>query len=262
MKSIVSVVLAAVLAAPAARAAAGIESVWAGGGRDFGVSLNGMIKEVEPVDVFLEVDACRVVDSKSLREFSLEQAVGMLQPCESQLQARYGARLAVEAGVLGPTPMGRGAVRGILFGLEDSTPGGQDLLRDLRHSIGRRDGRLMGHPVRVAREGEVRTQLQSSLQDIVDGCMVAAVLRPMRNTAEFLQVYGECLRRAPGLKIKLLSASRRHERALSVRSSADSSVVSRMNGILTVPSEDGPAVFEVDAAQEGVFRILPYPYPN
>jgi hypothetical protein len=65
---------------------------------------------LERHDVLSEVDECRIADAKTLRPVDLDEAVGMLQPCAKALSARYGAPVAIEAGVVGPHPSGRGAL--------------------------------------------------------------------------------------------------------------------------------------------------------
>ena len=190
-------------------------------------------------DAFQGVPACAVVDARAIVPFTVDQAKEMLAPCVQALSARYSVKIGLESQVLGPSTSGEGTF-GLALVLEPSIASTSKVMRDLNHGLRVRDSRLLGLPVSIVRSEEVGAEARSAVQAAIDDCIMFTVVRKIRNGDDFIKNYGSCIKRSDKLKIKELRASAGHKLGVTVVSAADESVVSAINGFVTVNAGEGP----------------------
>lgn len=202
--------------------------------KDFADTLNEALLPFQAKDAFAQTGACGVVDAVTVRPFSLEEAVAGLTPCFSSLAAVYGTKLSLK-------PEAQGLA--IETGLTSAT---SPLLRDLNYGLQKRHGFLMGHPVQVRRG--TAPERRSRLQSVIDGCVRTMVISRIDSGADFLKVYGGCLKQEPS--IKEAAPSKAHQLGLNVLAAGTQPEVESLNGVVAV------------RALNGLVEILVVAYPH
>lgn len=233
-----SLVLALTLAA--APASAGLsESLWLGA-----ASFESAVEAAQPaapVDAFAGVPECGILDIKTFMPIPLDEAADMAGPCVAAVLARYSAAGELKRGFVGT---GADEDRAGLI-LKTSLPLGSQGLRDIAHGLSLREQRLLGHRVRVLRQGEAEPSSVSALQGALQSCMMPTVVRDLRNGQDFVKIYGRCLTRNPELKIDELRAG--EGLSIIVQTSADRAAIESYNGFVTVNAGKGPVSVMVQA---------------
>lgn len=187
-------------------------------------------------DAFADVGACGVLDIKTIRPFNLEEAADLVKPCMDGVARKYSAKAETEAGFLSAPQSGQPGKAGLLV-KTDMIPGSK-AHRDLVASIGRREGRLLGHLVKVLTKDEAAPAAISTLQKAIDGCMLLTVVREVRSGADFVKIYGKCLTRNPDLKITEIRPG--DGLTVTVKTDATGAQVEAYNGFVTVNAGKGP----------------------
>ncbi|MBI3550495.1 MAG: hypothetical protein HY078_15770 [Elusimicrobia bacterium] len=202
-------------------------------------------KILHPVDVFEEVAECRVVDIRTYRPLTLAESVEKLQPCMVAISQRYAMTAAAKSG---PISEGPNMTNGIQIRIEKVTQASDSrFIRDIHHSLAIREGRVFNHPVRVLKADKVHTQVQSSLQTVVDSCEIPHFIRALETAEDFNLYYGACLSSHESLKIEKVAATGVAANRIGVWSAADESTVAQMNGWLTVPGGKDTVTFLIEA---------------
>lgn len=187
-------------------------------------------------DAFAEVGACGVLDIKTIRPFSLDEAADLVKPCMDGVAAKYAAKAVTEAGFLSAPQSGLPGKAGLL--VKTDMTAGSKAHRDLVASISRREGRLLGHLTKVLTKDETAPAAVSVLQKAIDGCMLLTVVRDMRNGHDFVKIYGKCLTKDPALKINEIRPG--DGLSVTLKTDADDAQVTAYNGFLTVNAGKGP----------------------
>ena len=185
-------------------------------------------------DSFGGIPECAIVDAPAFRPWTLTEARRELAPCFEAGSRRYQSRVAVGVGFVTSNMDGKAAQAGLV--IETALAPGGEADRALNMSIARRGGKLMGQPVRVLARGEEALAPVSALQNAVERCMTVDVVRPLRDGADFLGIYGDCLTSDRALGIRAL----RPAGGLAVAVDADSSSSSALNGYVTANAGEGP----------------------
>lgn len=232
---------ALLLALSAAPAFAGVsESFFASA-----ASFEAAVEAAQPqaaADAFAAVEACGILDIKSFRPIPLDEASEMAAPCIDAVLEKYGAAGEVRKGFL-PSISADGDRAGLL--IKTDLPLGSQGLRDIQAGLARREGRILGHRVRVLRQGEVEPASVSSIQAALQACVMPTVVRDLRNGADFVRIYGRCLTRNPELKIDELRAG--EGLSVIIQTSADRASIEAYNGFVTVNAGKGPVTLMVQA---------------
>lgn len=197
--------------------------------QDFSRSADELLAGLRGRDAFSSVEDCGLVDAKTLRPFTREEALSSLKPCFASLSRAYGAevKLAADKGGLAVV---------IDAGVTLTSP----LRRDLSHALQSRDHRLLGHPVVLRRAGDELPRA-SRLQESFDACPKPMVLRKIESSSDFLKHYGGCFK---GYEIRPSPA---HKLGLMVRAGGD---VSALNGVISVLASNGEVELLVMAYNE------------
>jgi hypothetical protein len=203
-------------------------------------------------DVFAGIGECGVLDIKTIRPFNLDEATDLMQPCLDAVAKKYAAKAVVEPGFLSAPQSGQPGKAGLLI-KTDLTPGSKGH-RDLVSSIGRRQGRLLGHLVKVMTKDDILPTSISTLQKAIEGCMLLTVVRDVRSGADFVKIYGKCLTRNPDLKIKEIRPA--EGLAVTVMTEASGPQVEAYNGFVTVNAGKGPVQVMVVAYGSQIFLPL------
>jgi hypothetical protein len=192
--------------------------------------------QFKPKDAFAVSAACGVVDAKTFRAYSLSEAVSVLKPCLREVSLSYKVKAVARV---------EASENQIVILLD-----GADAIRDFNHALSLRHGQLLGHPAKVKRafshadfralqnpEAEVA---HSSIQDVVDTCMISTVVRKVQNGDDFIKIYGRCILSSKDLKVQELRSSNGHTLAVNVLTKANQDVVEALNGTVTVNAGTGP----------------------
>ncbi|MDX6768642.1 MAG: hypothetical protein SF051_03860 [Elusimicrobiota bacterium] len=233
--------LSAALLLAAAPAAAGVsESLWSGA-----ASFEAAVEAAQPapaVDAFAGVEACSILDIKTIRAISLDEASEMAAPCVAATLAKYRASGELKTGFLSADADASDRA-GLL--IRTDLPVGSQGLRDLAAALERREGRLLGHRVRVLRQGEAEPASVSSIQAALQSCMMPTVVRDLRTGDDFVRIYGRCLTRNPDLKINEVRGG--EGLSIIIQSEADRDALRAYNGFITVNAGRGPVTLMVQA---------------
>jgi hypothetical protein len=146
------------LAAAPASAAGFSESLWLGA-----ASFEAAVEAAQPApaaDAFAGVPECSILDIKTFMPIPLDEATDMAAPCVRAVLARYSATGELKRGFVGAST---DADRAGLI-LKTTLPLGSQGLRDIAHGLSLREERLLGHRVRVLRQGELEPASTSALQ--------------------------------------------------------------------------------------------------
>ncbi len=220
--------------------------------QSFEDSTGAAIKPFVTEDAFAGIPDCGVLDIKTIRPIGLDEAQDMIKPCVDAAAAKYSAKLKAEAGFISAPQSGKPGQTGLL--LKTDVVAGSKAHRDLSLALKRREGRLLGHQVRLMTKSETAPSAVSTLQKAIDGCMLLTVVRDIRSGEDFVKVYGKCLTREPSLKIKEIRAA--EGLAVTVKTDADGSDVEAYNGFLTVNAGKGPVQVMVVAYGAQIYLPL------
>lgn len=206
-------------------------------------------------DAFVGTAECAIADAKTIRAYTLPEAVSVLQPCMRKLSARYGAVVKAQAGVVGISPNGRGAVMGLVLRTQSSLPLGNSMLMDLNHTLSLRNNTLLGFKAVVRRPGDVQLESlsQSAAQDALDRCLLPMVVRKIESGADFIRYYGGCLTKDQSLKIQEIRPAEGHPMGVALVSLAAKPTVDSLNGTVSVNAENGPVSILVLAYPETIY---------
>lgn len=229
MNKILLTLCFAALAAGAARAQS--EAV-ALSGRSFEAQAADAIRPFVLEDSFAGVAACDVLDAKTFRAWTLDEASKLSVPCLQAVGRKYSAEMTMQAGLLASAPARPGLI------LKTDLVPGSKAQRDLLASIDRRGGRLLGHPVRVLTRGEVLPASVSAVQQALHQCILTTVVRDISSGADFVKIYGSCLTRNPDLKIAELRAGA--GLTVEVKTERTDKDAEALNGFVTVNAGKGP----------------------
>lgn len=194
-----------------------------------------------PLSDALKTEACHFVDAVYIRQPTLAESIAVLEDCLSALSKKYGTTIeALE-----------GDNKDIVLVISGIIPAGSTVTADIRHSLELREGRLFGHPARVLRLRRApKENKRSSLQLIVDRCPTIKIIRPIRSSKEFLDIYGSCIKTAKGLEIQAILTHPTEANAIVIYSKDRKDTIAEMNGIISVPSDNGLVEIRVNAFQE------------
>ena len=187
-------------------------------------------------DSFAGVGACGVLDIKTIRAWSLDEASDLANPCLKAVGLKYSAQLTMKAGLLSVASEGRPIKPGLIL-QTDLIPGSKPH-RDMVASLERRHGELLGHQVRLLTRGEVAPSSVSAVQEALKQCIMTTVVRDIQTGADFVKIYGSCLTKNRDLKIDELRAGA----GLTVDMKTEQSTqgVEALNGFVTVNAGKGP----------------------
>ena len=194
------------------------------------------IKPFVTEDAFADVGECGVLDIKTIRPISLDEAEDMVKPCIEAAAKKYSASVKAEAGFISAPQSGQPGKTGLL--LKTDLAAGSKAHRDLSLALKRREGRLLGHMTRILTKSETAPAAVSTLQKAIDNCMLLTVVRDIRSGGDFVKAYGGCFTRDASLKIKEIRAA--DGLAVTIKTDASSSEVEAYNGFLTVNAGKGP----------------------
>lgn len=239
--NILSLSLALTFAAASVSAAGFPESLRAGA-----FAFEAAVEDAQPapaVDAFAGVEACSILDIKTIRAITLDEASEMAAPCVAATLAKYQASGELKAGFLAATGHDGEDRSGLLI-KTDLRLGSQGL-RDLAAALSRREDRIFGHRVRVLRQGEAEPASISALQGALAGCMMPTVVRDLRTGEDFVRIYGRCLTRNADLKINEVRGG--EGLSIIVQTEADRAAIESYNGFVTVNAGRGPVTLMVQA---------------
>jgi len=201
----------------------------------FDAIVNDAVGAVAPSDAFAGLAECRILDARTIRPYSLEEAVAAVGPCLAAVSRRYGEGVSAMAGVVEAAP-GKPPVMGLLI---ETGPAAvtSPMLRDLSHSLSLRNALLLGQPAKVSREAEA---LRSPVQEALDKCVVPMVVRAIDSSEDFLRFYGRCIRQSEPLKVQDIKPAPGRKLAVIILSAADEPTVRSLNGKVCVNTGCGP----------------------
>ncbi|MBI3553229.1 MAG: hypothetical protein HY077_12105 [Elusimicrobia bacterium] len=220
---------------------------------DFQQSLNEAMIPMKPKDAFLGVPACGVLDAKTLRAYTLPEAVKVIAPCMSAVSTRYALSLKADRGVVGTVKNGRGAILGIVMTAGTTTRVGNSMVRDLNYGISLRGGYLLGFKAVVRGENDPAPVVPSLAQEALDRCVMPMVIRSIESGEDFIKYYGGCLRRAPELKVEDLKPWTGHQLGVLILTGEEGAAAEGLNGVVTVNGAKGPVNLDVVAYPKNVF---------
>ena len=227
--------LAVVLASVAASASAQSESA-AFGARAFEAQAEAAVVPMAPADAFAGVGACGVLDIKSFIPWTLEEASNLANPCLKAVGQKYAAVMVLQAGELSAAAVGRPAAPGLI--LKTDLLLGSKGYGELAASLERRGNRILGHPVLLLSRGETAPAAMSAVQGALRRCILPDVVRPIDSGADFVKIYGSCLKHDQDLKIDDLRAGAGFTVEMQTEQSNKS--VDALNGFVTVNAGKGP----------------------
>lgn len=227
--------LALALAVTAASARAQSEAL-ALSARSFDASAEAAISPFILEDSFAGLPACRILDVKTFRAWSLDEAADIAAPCLKAVGARYSADMSIKGGLLSVASEGAPMKPGLIL-KTDLVPGSK-AHRDLVASLERRHDELLGHHVRLLTRGEAAPSSISAVQEALHQCILTTVVRDIQSGDDFVKIYGSCLTRNPDLKIDELRAGR--GLTVDMKTEQDAKGVEALNGYVTVNAGKGP----------------------
>jgi len=210
-------------------------------------TLNAAMIPLHPKDAFLGLPACGILDAKTLRAYTLPDAVKVVSPCMSAVSARYAVSLQAERGIVGTVQNGRGAILGIVLSAGTTRLVGNSMVRDVNYSISLRGGRLLGFKAVVRRQGEPEIVVPSLAQEAIDRCMLPMVIRSIESGDDFIKYYGGCLKRAPELKVEDLKSWTGHRLGVMILTDSEGPAAEGLNGVVTVTGAKGPVSVDLIA---------------
>lgn len=232
----------ALIALPLTASAQSLESL-VFSARAFEMNAAAIIKPFQPADAFADVGECGVLDIKTFRRVSLDEAQDMVAPCVAATGAKYKASFKAQAGFLHAPQSGKPAKSGLL--IKTDLPAGSTALRDLEFALNRRAHQLLGHDARVLAPGETAPSAISEVQEALEQCMLPTVVRDIRTGEDFIKVYGKCLTRNADLKVKEVRAG--EGLSITILSERNGGGLEALNGFVTVNAGKGPVTVMVVA---------------
>ncbi|MFI5363895.1 MAG: hypothetical protein ACHQ49_18180 [Elusimicrobiota bacterium] len=232
MNKILLTLSLAVLAAAAARAQT-----------DFDATIAETVQPFVLQDSFAGIRDCGVLDIKSFRAWTLEEASGLAKPCLQAVARKYSTEMSISAGQLSPASEGRPVAPGLII-KTDLIPGSR-AHRELLSSLSRRRGVLFGHQTRLLARGEVAPSAVSALQEVLGQCMTTTVVRDLQSGADFVKIYGSCLTRNKALKIDEIRPA--SGLIVNLKTGVDAKSVEALNGFVTVNAGKGPVTVMIVA---------------
>lgn len=217
------------------------ESIWAAG-----AAFETRVDAARPQaaqDAFAGVPDCAILDIKTLRALTLDEAQELAGPCVAAALAKYQANGEIKKGFLPSSGKDETPRAGLL--LKTDLPLGSQGLRDLQLALSRREERLFGHRVRILRRGEVASTAVSAIQSALESCMLPTVVRDLRTGDDFVKIYGRCLTRNPELKINELRGG--EGLSIIIQTEADRAQIETYNGFVTINAGKGPVTLMVQA---------------
>jgi hypothetical protein len=194
-------------------------------------------------DSFAGVGACGILDIKTIRAWTLEEAADLAKPCLKVVAEKYAARMELQGGFLSAASAGHAPVTGLIL-KTDLVPGSKPH-RDLLASLARRNGQLLGHKVRVLARGEVMPESVSAVQSALRQCIMTTVIRDIQTSADFVKIYGSCLVKNPDLKINEIRPGA--GMTVTLKTEQPQLGVEALNGFVTVNAGKGPVQIMVIA---------------
>jgi len=194
-------------------------------------------------DSFAGVGACGILDIKTIRAWTLDEAADLAKPCLKAVAENDGIRMELQGGFIAAATAGHPPVTGLIL-KTDLVPGSKPH-RDLLASLARRDGRLLGHKVRVLTQGEVLPESVSTVQAALKQCIMTTVIRDIQTSADFVKIYGGCLVKNPDLKIDEIRPSA--GMTVTLKTEQPEMGVEALNGFVTVNAGKGPVQIMVIA---------------
>ena len=204
--------------------------------QSFEASAEAAIQPFILEDSFAGLPACGILDIKTIRAWTLDEAADMAAPCLKAVGARYSSDMSIKGGLLAAASEGAPVKPGLLL-KTDLVPGSK-AHRDLVASLERRHGVLLGHRVRLLCRGEVAPSSVSAVQQALKQCIMTTVVRDIQTGEDFVKIYGSCLTKNPDLKIDELRAGR--GLTVDMKTEQDSKGVEALNGYVTVNAGKGP----------------------
>ncbi|HEX4048105.1 MAG TPA: hypothetical protein VH309_09745 [Elusimicrobiota bacterium] len=194
-------------------------------------------------DSFAGVGACGVLDIKTFRAWTVEEASNLAAPCLQAVGDKYAARMTVEGGLVAAASQGRPVEQGLVL-KTDLIPGSM-AHRDLAASLARRNGELLGHPVLLLTRGETAPAPVSAVQEALHHCILTDVVRDIDSSADFVKIYGSCLTHDADLKIAALRPAA--GMTVDMTTAQDEKSVEALNGVVTVNAGKGPVTVVIVA---------------
>ena len=213
------------------------------GARGFEASVAEAIQPFILEDSFAGVGACGVLDIKTIRAWTLDEASDLANPCLKAVGEKYQASLILQGGFLRASALGQPAKPGLLL-KTDLIPGSKPH-RDLMSSLARRHNELLGHQVRVLVRGEVAPASISIVQDALKQCIMTTVVRDIQTSSDFVKIYGRCLVKNPDLKIDEIRPG--EGMTVTLKTGQTDKGVEALNGFVTVNAGKGPVQLMVVA---------------
>ena len=197
-----------------------------------------------PKDPFEGVAACEVLDAQFFKPLTLEEAVDALKPCAD---AALGSA-AVRPALLPAAGAASSGELGIAVATE-LVPGSPEQ-RGLAAALAKRGGRVLGHPARAYAKGQPLPPKPSALQSTLDSCMVLTVVRRLKTSTEFVNIYGSCLTREKTLAIDSVVPGQ--GMSVTTLTRADQAAAESYDGFVTVNAGTGPVHVLVKATRVAV----------
>jgi hypothetical protein len=233
MNKLIATLSIVVLASAAARAQSEALSFSAG---SFETQAAAALQPFILEDSFAGIGACGVLDIKTIRAWTLDEASDMAAPCLKAVGQRYSAQMTMQAGLLSAATEGQPIKPGLVL-KTDLVPGSKPH-RDMVASLERRGGELLGHRVLLLARGEVAPSSVSAVQEALKSCIMTTVVRDVETGADFVKIYGSCLTRNRDLKIDELRPG--SGLTVDMKTELPSKGVEAMNGFVTVNAGKGP----------------------
>lgn len=223
------------------------ESLAARAGR-FETALDPAVMAFAVQDAFAGVGECGVLDIKTIRPFTLEEASDLIAPCLAAVSRKLPATLEIQAGFLTASQAGKPAKTGLI--LKTDLVAGTKAHRDLMAGLNRRENRLLGHTVRLLTRGEAAPASVSAVQAALGQCILPTVVRDIQTGDDFVRIYGKCLTRNEDLKIKDIRGGQ--GLSVNIKTEQSGAQVESLNGFVTVNSGKGTVSVMIVAYSAGL----------
>lgn len=194
-------------------------------------------------DSFAGVGECGVLDIKTIRAWTLDEAADLANPCLKAVGAKYQASLILQGGFLTAATVGQPALPGLIL-KTDLVPASKPH-RDLVASLARRHNQILGHQVRLLVRGEAAPASVSAVQEALKSCIMTTVIRDIQTSDDFVKIYGRCLVKNPDLKISEIRPA--SGLTVTMKTEQNEMGVEALNGFVTVNAGKGPVQIMVVA---------------
>ena len=194
-------------------------------------------------DSFAGIGECGVLNIKTIRAWTLDEAADLANPCLKAVGTKYQATMILQGGFLSASSLGQPAKPGLI--LKTDLVLGSKPHRDLVASLARRHGELLGHQVRLLTRGEVAPASVSAVQEALKQCIMTTVVRDIQTSSDFVKIYGRCLVKNPDLKIDEVRPGA--GMTVTLKTEQSDVGVEALNGFVTVNAGKGPVQLMVIA---------------